>query len=443
MPKQISLLQTKFFNLQTIEQDGKKVATILVDGPIGGFYWWEDQTADDVVLTKERMRQELKAIAELQADIIIVEIDSLGGDVGHALSMAEMLMKNKAEVITDAIGLCASAGTILLQAGSTRRMSSNMMGLIHQAQLGAYGTATQMETAASDLKKFNDRIAKFYAKRSGKPVENFVDQMAVNDGYGEWNTPEELIAMGLIDEQYEPVKAAASRYKQPDKVVLAQCGLPALDAERKPRQPKNENGEEIIVLNQTANMKTEKQKTKNVVLNTKKLNELLQKPSNELTEDDKKFIREQKAALNEIATAAEEHIADPEEDGNEEGEDEDGTEDEGEGEEDGAEGEDENAGTAQNRKKKPGAKNNAGSDEIKELRKEMEALKVKNTALEAKVNKRSAGPINITDGGDPGIREEGRPMSKNERAAAKNAAALTGKDDSDDEEGEAPEKKKK
>lgn len=433
-----NILKTKFFNLSSVEQDGKKIATILIDGPIGGYYWWEDQSADNVVLTKENMRKELKAISELNADTIIVEIDSLGGDVGHALSMAEMLIKHKAEVITDAIGLVASAATVILQAGDTRRISSNMMGLIHQAQLGAYGTATQMETAASDLKKFNDRIAKFYAKRSGKDVQTFVDQMAVNDGYGEWNTPEEFIAMGLVDEQYEPMKAVASNYKKPDNVILAQCGLPALDAERKKTKNKQDDGTETVVLNQTVNMDKKKTTPKNVVLNTKKLNELLAKPTNELTEDEKKFLREQKAALNEIAEATEQHIAEPEEETEEEETSEEA--EEAENEEDSS---DDSASTATNKVKKTGVKNDA--DALKKIQQELDALKVKNSALEAKLNKKNAGPLNITDSAsDPTIHGEQRPLSKNERAAAKNAAALMGNDDDDSDAPEvAPEKDKK
>lgn len=48
-----------------------------------------------------------------------------------------------------------------------------------------------------------------YAKKTGKDKEFWREKMALNNGEGEWITAAEAYGLGLIDEVYEPMKAAA------------------------------------------------------------------------------------------------------------------------------------------------------------------------------------------------------------------------------------------
>lgn len=427
MPKAINILAHKHLRITNEgESEGKKTAKIVIDGPIGGSWWWEEPN-EDAVLTKERMRKELQTITDLKADVIIVEIDSLGGDVGHAISMHDLLKKHQAHIVTDAVGLVASAATILMQAGDERKMSANGLGLIHRASMVAWGNVAAMETAAKDLKKFDDRLTNIYVKRSGKDAEVFAEQMDQNSGQGVWSSPEEFQDMGLVDDVYEPVKAVASAYKRPDNVILAMAGLPSFE---KKKTISNDDGK--IVLNQITNMSNKKKAAKDVALDTKKLNELLAKPVNELTDDDKKFIKDQRAALAQIDEALESREGEEGETDEEESEEESSEEGTEEASEESAEEASEEEAPAPSNKKKIAAPSN-----------EVEELKKKVQALEGKLNKKNAGPINIVNGGDPSINGEAKPLTKNQRAAAKNAAALMGNDDDDADEIAAPEKDSK
>lgn len=466
MPKAISILAHKHLRITNEgESEGKKTAKIVIDGPIGGSWWWEEPN-EDAVLTKERMRKELQTITDLKADVIIVEIDSLGGDVGHAISMHDLLKKHPAHIVTDAVGLVASAATIMMQAGDERKMSANGLGLIHRASMMAWGNVEAMETAAKDLKKFDDRLINIYMKRSGKDAEVFAEQMDQNGGQGVWSSPEEFQDMGLVDDVYEPVKAVASAYKRPDNVVLAMAGLPSFE---KKKTISNDDGK--ILLNQITNMdKTDKATRKNVVLDTKKLNELLARPVNELTDEDKTFIKDQQSAISQINNAISDRIQNEEipENAFEVGDKvkviagkehmpehagKIGEVKEVKGETCSVlfEGEDDphkwymfdELEAADEMEMEAATSAKVSNDELKKIKAELESLKAKNSALESKVNKKQAGPINIVNSGDPTIDGEAKPLTKNQRAAAKNAAALMGNDDDDADEIAAPEKDSK
>ncbi len=49
------------------------------------------------------------------------------------------------------------------------------------------------------LRKTDERLAALYARRSGRPQEEFAKRMAENNGNGRWLSPEETVAAGLAD----------------------------------------------------------------------------------------------------------------------------------------------------------------------------------------------------------------------------------------------------
>ena len=49
------------------------------------------------------------------------------------------------------------------------------------------------------LRKTDERLAALYARRSGRPQEEFAQRMAENNGNGRWLSPEETVAAGLAD----------------------------------------------------------------------------------------------------------------------------------------------------------------------------------------------------------------------------------------------------
>lgn len=195
------------FNLeiQTIQREDSTVAEVDIDGVIG-FDWWADEEEQN---TKQKMREQLREIDNIEADKIIVNISSLGGDVDHGLAIHDLLASNPATVETNVIGMTASAATIIAQAGDERFMSDNALYLVHRAWTIGMGNANNFEEMANQLRKLDDRISNIYAKRGDNDQQEFLDLMNESNGDGIWISAVEAKEYGLIDTISEPMKAAA------------------------------------------------------------------------------------------------------------------------------------------------------------------------------------------------------------------------------------------
>jgi len=182
-----------FLNIETKDN----TANITIDGIIGDPF---DGS------TKQGMKNDLQEINDLDVDEIIVNISTPGGSVDHALAIHDMLASHPAEVETRVTGMTASAGTIIAQAGNTRKMSDNAMYLIHQARIVMLVSSNKMEEIQETLGKIDNRIARIYAKRSERDTEDFLELMSQKHGDGTWLSAEEALEHGLIDEITEPLE---------------------------------------------------------------------------------------------------------------------------------------------------------------------------------------------------------------------------------------------
>lgn len=189
-----------------------KTKEINISGYIGIPEWWQfdESMQDEIVSTKEKMRMQLKDIANSKVDKILLKIDSFGGDVNHGLAIYNALKETKAEIEAEYIGFSASIATVIASAADVVRIPENMMILIHEGRGIAIGVQSDMEAYSKWLKDINDNVSGIYAKKTGKTKEEMRSLMARNGGEGEWLTAQEAKELGLVDEVYEPMRAAAS-----------------------------------------------------------------------------------------------------------------------------------------------------------------------------------------------------------------------------------------
>lgn len=191
-----------------IENKKENIVVIDIEGVIGGSFWDEDEEQKNN--TKAKMSAELKAIAALKPTKIIVNINSLGGDVGHGISIHDLLVQNTAEIETRVVGLSASIATVIAQAGNKRSMSANALYLVHMPMFGILGmfNEIELENMRSDLNTVSTTMKAIYTKRGVEPSV-LEDLMTVDNGNGKWLSADDTLEMGLVDEVYEPMKMAA------------------------------------------------------------------------------------------------------------------------------------------------------------------------------------------------------------------------------------------
>ncbi len=177
------------------------VCTIDIEGTIGVSEEWQFDDPQQRVATYETFRSQLERIKELDAQSIVVNIRSTGGDVNDALLIYEALISLEVPITTRCYGYVASAATVIAQAASEgqREIAATALYLIHNSSCAVEGNAEGLVARAELLHKTDEQLASLYARRSGGQQEVFATLMAEDGGNGRWLSPQEVIEMSLAD----------------------------------------------------------------------------------------------------------------------------------------------------------------------------------------------------------------------------------------------------
>jgi len=177
------------------------VCTIDIEGVIGVSEESQFASSSQSVATYERFKEEVAKIRDIEAEEVIVNIRSTGGDVNDALLIYESLVSLNAKIVTRCYGYTASAATIIAQAASDgcREISASALYLIHLSSSVVEGNIADLNERIALLEKTDERLALLYSQRSGRDQEAFMALMSENGGRGRWLSPEEAVAAGLAD----------------------------------------------------------------------------------------------------------------------------------------------------------------------------------------------------------------------------------------------------
>ncbi|GAB5388891.1 MAG: ATP-dependent Clp endopeptidase proteolytic subunit ClpP [Alphaproteobacteria bacterium] len=128
-------------------------------------------------------------------------INSPGGVVTSGLSMYDTMQYIKPDVSTVCIGQAASAGSLLLMAGTAEKRYSlpNSRIMIHQPSGGAQGQATDIEIQAQEILRLRQMLNELYVKHCGQDLET-IEKAMERDNF---MSPEEAKKFGLIDHVVE------------------------------------------------------------------------------------------------------------------------------------------------------------------------------------------------------------------------------------------------
>lgn len=177
------------------------LCTIDIEGVIGVPESEQFDESSQSVATYERFREVLSQIEAIEADEVVVNIRSTGGDVNDALLIYERLSSLDARITTRCYGYTASAATIIAQAASEgcREVAASALYLIHLSSSSVEGNCSDLAERMALLEKTDESLASLYASRSGRSKEEMLALMGENGGRGRWLTPEEAVEAGLAD----------------------------------------------------------------------------------------------------------------------------------------------------------------------------------------------------------------------------------------------------
>ena len=128
-------------------------------------------------------------------------INSPGGSVTAGMAIYDTMQYIKPDVSTICIGMAASMGAFLLNAGAKGKRFAlpNSEIIIHQPLGGAKGQATDIEIHAKWILKIKERLNKILSERTGQPIEK-IQEDTERDNF---MSAQEAKEYGLIDEVIE------------------------------------------------------------------------------------------------------------------------------------------------------------------------------------------------------------------------------------------------
>ncbi len=125
-------------------------------------------------------------------------INSPGGSITAGMAIYDTMQYINCDVSTICIGMAASMGAFLLQAGAKgKRMAlPNSEILIHQPLMGGLqGQATDIKIHADHIVSLRSKLNRIMSERTGQPLD-VIERDTERDHY---MTAEEACAYGLID----------------------------------------------------------------------------------------------------------------------------------------------------------------------------------------------------------------------------------------------------
>ena len=129
---------------------------------------------------------------------IYLYINSPGGVVTAGLSIYDTMQYIRCDVATLCIGQAASAGSLLLTAGTTgkRFCLPNARVMTHQPSGGYQGQATDIEIHAREILKVRARLNDIYVQHTGRTLEEVEGRMERDT----FMSAEEARDFGIVDE---------------------------------------------------------------------------------------------------------------------------------------------------------------------------------------------------------------------------------------------------
>ena len=231
-----------------IKQEAKSLDIYLYDDivPDGEDFWTGEKIPSET--SASHVQQVLQDAGDI--DAINIYINSYGGDVKEGLGIYNLLARSKAYKTVYVDGFACSIASVIAMCGDKVIMGTNTLMMIHNASMGAFGTADELRKAADDLDVINTAAISSYKTKAGdklddKTLQNMLDSTT-------WLTPEQCIQYGLADEianKVDPaVEAASQRFEQAKQSMMAMLQSKSNPAAKVPQslQTQKTNAEKLM-----------------------------------------------------------------------------------------------------------------------------------------------------------------------------------------------------
>lgn len=191
-----------------INMYGEVVESIPVD-------WWTGKPIDGMYICEKDFLNDLDKYKDKNR--ITIRINSVGGDLYAGLAIANRIKDLKADIITIADALCASAAVAIYQTGGTRKLYNGSQIMIHEPSCRLFGRydVQGIKKVEKQLEAGKKSIIESYRERTGRTFED-LEKMIANDC---WMTGQEAVDEGFADEVIEG--EAVTEVTEDNKTVIS------------------------------------------------------------------------------------------------------------------------------------------------------------------------------------------------------------------------------
>ena len=170
-------------------------------------------------ITQSLASDVIKQVHEAKGEDINAHIMTLGGDILAGNAIASVLRNSDSHVTTNVVGVAASMGAVISQAGDKRLIAEDAHFNIHNGAQGNVGRGTKEEhlEAAKTLAKLDDVMVEAFSKSGLKDTE--IRSIMKLDKLLNAN---EAITLGFFDETTKPIAATAELTKYEEMTKLSE-----------------------------------------------------------------------------------------------------------------------------------------------------------------------------------------------------------------------------
>lgn len=175
-------------NTAEIEMYGEVVEAQPID-------WWTGEPVAGLYIILADFLKEVENLKTKTA--ITVRINSVGGDLFAGVAIYNRL-KEMNNVTTIVDGLAASAASLILQAGSTRKVYKSSQVMAHGASIGLcnYFNIQQLDAVRDELVAANEAVIGVYEETTGQSKTTLKHMIEKTT----WMTGEDIVTKGFADE---------------------------------------------------------------------------------------------------------------------------------------------------------------------------------------------------------------------------------------------------
>lgn len=190
----------KSYNIANV---GENDAEISMYGEVVSTHptdWWTGEPVPGNFIAVDDFLRDLEELST--KDNITVHINSVGGDFYAGLAIYNRLRSLKANITTINDSLAASAGSIILQAGNTRKVRAASNTMVHGVLGFLYGyyNVQDLKGSIKQLEAGNKAAVNAYVEAGGQDPEKVKSYMDKET----WLTGQEAVDAGFADEVIEP-----------------------------------------------------------------------------------------------------------------------------------------------------------------------------------------------------------------------------------------------